>query len=90
MQVTAEQVKAAMMAANLDWAVSHDCSICGTDVGYVRVGDRLYFRPACHCSFSPEEPRTWQDAADWINMQSGDEHKAKIAARFGLALQADA
>lgn len=83
-QVTAKQVMDAMIAADIDWVDSHECAICFRKVGYARRGDRLFFQPECSCSFSPEEPRTWQDAADWINMQTSDEARLRIAARFGL------
>lgn len=86
MIVTAEEVKAAMVAANITRVNSHECGGCGSMVFYSREGERLFFNPACNCSsrWSPSEPREWDDAAEWINMQSHAEERNKLRLRFGL------
>jgi len=56
-------------------------------VFYSRDGEQLYFNPGCGCSWSPREPRSWDDAAVWINMQTSVEWRNKIAARFGIDLE---
>lgn len=84
-RVTADEVKGAMIAANIENVDHHDCGICGFMCRFIRTGDALYFDPGCHCTGgSPLELRPWQDAADWINMQSDPEWRAKIAEKFGL------
>ena len=84
-KVTGEQVRDAMIAANVTHVDHHDCGGCGAMVFYSRQGDQLYFNPACDCGgWSPAEPRGWNDAAEWINMQRAPEWQEKIAARFGL------
>jgi hypothetical protein len=84
--VNGERVKEAMIAANIAFVDHHDCAICGGMVYYVRQGDLLYFDPHCGCGGSgPLEPRSWQDAADWINMQT-PEWQATIAKQFGIDL----
>lgn len=82
--ITADEVKNAMIAKGIGGVEHHDCSICHGTVSYVRQGARLFFDPHCGCAGDgPLEPRTWQDAADWINMQS-PEWQVKIAGRFGI------
>ena len=48
--VTGEQVKAAMIAANIEYVEQHECSICGEKVFYERKGESLFFNPSCGCS----------------------------------------
>lgn len=82
--ITADEVKNAMIAQGIERVDHHDCGICGGMVAYVREGENLYFDPHCGCAgYGPLEPRTWEDAADWINMQNA-EWQQKIAAKFGV------
>lgn len=82
--VTGEQVKIAMIAAGIEIVDHHECSMCGVMVRYERQGENLFFNGGCGCSDSGTQPRTWQSAADWINMQSNVLIKAEIAKSFGL------
>lgn len=89
--VTGEQVKEAAEKAGITRIDHHDCGGCGMMVFYSIHGGQLYFNPGCGCSWSPREPRSWESAADWINMQSrsgeyGDVG-ARIAAKFGIKLE---
>ena len=86
--VTGQQVKEAVKAAGLTWIPHHDCGCCGATVGYTVHGEDLYFAPGCDCSWTPEEPRTWDSAADWINMQN-EEWRAKLMAKFGMTPNAE-
>lgn len=88
--VTAEEVKATVLAKGLAWIDHHDCGGCGSMVGYSVEGGRLFFNPGCDCRWSPAEPRDWSDAADWINMQSNAEVRNKLRQRFGLPPEAQA
>jgi hypothetical protein len=83
-QVTGEQVRDAMITANITRVEHHDCGGCGVVVFYSRIGENLYFNPGCGCKWSPSEPRAWSDAADWINMQTSEEWRQKLRAAFGL------
>ncbi len=85
--VTGDQVRDAMIAANLVHVDLRECSLCGSTIFYSRQGDQLFFHPACDCTtyHGPPEPRSWQSVADTINMQN-DEWKPKVAAKFGLSL----
>ena len=88
MKVTADQVRDAALAAGVKFVESHPCSFCGVVVGYhIRDGE-LYFDSGCDCCYNPNscQPRDWQSAADWINMQSHEEHALRIAKAFGLEL----
>ncbi len=85
MQVTGEQVHAAMVAANITHVDHHDCGGCGAMVFYSREGDQLLFNPRCDCGgWSLAVPRDWSDAAEWINMQSNAEARNRLRAAFGL------
>ena len=86
-QVTGDQVREAMVAADIDSVDHHDCGYCGAMVFYSRSGDRLFFNPGCGCSWSPQQPREWSDAADWINMQSTPEVRNMLRAKFGMREQ---
>lgn len=89
--VTGEQVKEAVEKAGITRIDHHDCGCCGQMVFYFVRDGQLYFNSGCGCSWSPAAPRTWDSAADWINMQSrsGDygDVGAKIAAKFGIELE---
>lgn len=59
-------------------------------VHYTVDNGQLFFSPGCGCSWEPPQPRTWQSAADYINMQQrtgeyGDV-AAKVAKSFGIDL----
>jgi hypothetical protein len=93
MTVTGEQVREAAMKAGITRIDHHDCGGCGYMCNYQIVRGQLYFDPGCDCSrYGPAqiEPREWESAARWINMQSRPEIRAKIAANFGLVLEAPA
>lgn len=85
--MTGEQVKEAMIAKNITYVPHHNCGGCGEMIFYSREGEQLSFNPGCGCSWSPPEPRSWDDPAYWINMQSEDHWRVDIAARFGLILE---
>ena len=86
--VTAEQTRDSALAAGLTMIPHHNCGLCGCMVVYiVDQAGYLFFDPSCDCTYGDgPQPRSWEDAADWINMQSNAEHKRKIAALFGLTL----
>ena len=89
--VTGEQVKEAVKARGLTWIPHHDCSLCRMEVGYVVQGDDLFFRSGCGCSWSPDRPCSWEEAAEHINRQqrSGQwgDVAARVAAKFGIELE---
>lgn len=82
--ITGEQVREAMIAAGITVVNHHECSICGVPVCYFRVDDRLYFDSSCDCASSTPRQSSWEEAADWINMQSKPEHRAILMRLFGL------
>lgn len=84
MNVTGEQVKAAMIEAGITHVEHHDCGACGSRVFYSREGESLFFNPGCGCAWGPAEPRSWESAADWINMQSSPEWRNRLRERFGM------
>ena len=88
--ITAEQVRDAALAANVTSVPSHPCSFCGHLVGYRIIDGELWYDSGCECVYNPDslQRRSWQAAADYINMQTSLEWRNKIAAQFGLNLEA--
>lgn len=86
--VNGEQVKTAVLAAGINFIHHHNCTICGYMTGYIRRGEHLFFDPGCHCGRTAAdfEPRSWQEAAGWINTQSNEAVRVNIARRFGIDL----
>lgn len=85
--ITGEQVKAAALSARIAIVPSRDCSLCGYMCSYViRDDGNLYYDPGCYCTNrrGGREPRSWDDAANWINIQSDDDQREKIMRRFGF------
>jgi hypothetical protein len=84
--VTGEQVKAATLAAGIVQIDHHECFGCGFMVSYSVINEKLFFNPACYCNryWSPPEPRSWDSAAEWINMQKIPAVKKRIAETFGI------
>jgi hypothetical protein len=82
--VTGDQVREAMQAAGITYVEHHACGLCGYMTNYQVIDGALYFYPGCDCSYGPRERRSFQDAADWINMQSSDTARARLLQRFGL------
>ena len=83
--ITGQKIKEAMIAKGIDRVNHHDCGLCGDMVFYSRIGEQLYFNSGCGCSryWTPPEPQSWDDAANWINMQN-DEWRGKLSQQFGL------
>lgn len=88
--ITADEVKKAMISSGIDRVEHHGCSICGQMTFYFRDGEQLFFNSGCGCSWSEPKPRSWDSAADWINMQSNGEVRRKLKERFGFLENSDA
>ena len=92
MPVTADQVKEAVAKAGLTKIDHHDCSLCGVMTCYTVRDGELFFNSACGCSYSPPRHCSWDEAADYINMQTRKSEKwgdvgARIAKQFGIELE---
>lgn len=83
-RVTGDEVRQAMTEAGIDRVDHHDCGLCGYMTAYIRRSEALYFDRGCDCSWGGWEERSWDDAAEWINMQSDDQSRAKLRTAFGL------
>lgn len=84
--VGAKEVKDAAMAAGLRWVPHHDCGLCSKEVGWrITPEGQLFFDGRCGCVLIyPMQPRTWQQAADDINMKTTAKWFLESARRFGL------
>lgn len=87
--ITADQVKEAMINNGITAVDHHNCSFCGYMTRYIRDGENLFFDRGCDCGCGWEnlEPRSYENAADWINMQSNPEAKARLAKSFGIVME---
>jgi hypothetical protein len=86
--VTGEQVKKAMMAANVQSVEIRRCSICNSPLFYDRKGEYLFFDSNCDCTSFYSEPqlKDWESVAELINVQSNPEYKKELAQKFGIEL----
>ena len=85
--VTAEEVQKSMVDNNISEVKHHDCCICGVWVKYIVVDGDLLFDATCKCLNRPDlNPSSWEEAANYLNMQSFPEVKKEIAQRFGITL----
>lgn len=86
--ITANQVKDGMTRNGIITVDHHSCGFCDYMTKFVREGDELFFDPGCDCVpyIKNLEPREFQDAADWVNMQSDPDIKSKLAAKFGVVV----
>lgn len=83
--VTGNEVKTAVLAAGLTRIPHHECGICDVMVGYAVRGEELYFDSGCGCSGGSNLRHCgWDDAANWINMQTNEKARADLMARFKL------
>lgn len=83
-KVTGEEVREAALAAGITRIEHHNCGLCRAPVFYSIHEGALFFNPGCDCSWSPPEPRSWESAAEWINMQSREDAREMIKQRFGF------
>lgn len=84
--ITGQQIQDAMKSKSITSVIHHDCGCCGAWTEYrVEQGDLLY-DSSCDCGRSAPRRVGFQDAANWINMQSEDSVKVELMARFGLDL----
>jgi len=91
---TAEEIKAAVIAAGVSSTKLRECSICGTKLFYsfdqevIRNSDEkgVFFTSECECtSFGvAPQPRTWEDIAFLINLQITTENYNKARQLFFL------
>jgi hypothetical protein len=85
-KITGEQVKAGVMKLGVSYIPHHDCSICGVEVGYVILGGDLFFDSGCGCLRGNNiRPASWDEPADWINMQFSPDVRKMLMDRFGVS-----
>lgn len=85
--VTGEDVKSAAKLSGATEIDHHPCSLCGYMTRYLIVKGALYYDSGCRCvPNGPDSisPRFWDEAAEWINMQTDDELRKNIMSRFGF------
>lgn len=85
MDITAAQVKNAIQRNGITSIDHHDCSICGYMCRYViRESGNVFFDPGCYCTEGQYRDASYQDIANWYNMQSNDDVRARIGKAIGL------
>lgn len=88
MNKTGEDFKKAAKISNpFSWHI-HDCSICGYPCGYVFSLDLVVaYDSRCYCTkFSdmPMELRSWDDVANYYNMQTNQSYIAEMNKFWGF------
>lgn len=77
-RVTADEIRESVVKNNIDCFPIHCCAICGEWVGYRFFrwpNQEVVFDSSCFCvSYENVQPRSWEDVADYINMQSNEEY----------------
>jgi len=82
--VTAEEVRQAVLDSGVSRIDSHDCSICHSMVGFNISDGRIFWDSNCGCTVHSSEPelRSWDSIAENVNMQTNEENKRRVAKRF--------
>lgn len=79
MQITAEQVAAAVKDKGYHRVHVHNCSMCDYPCGYIFDGGDVRYDSGCDCTGRYQvHRRSYEDVADWVNMQSSPEWREKI------------
>jgi len=61
------------------WLNHHTCSLCNSMVGYGIEKGQVWFKSSCDCtSWSEPRPSSFNEIANWLNMQSSDEIRDQI------------
>jgi hypothetical protein len=84
--ITAAQVQAAVLSKQITKIDHHRCSLCNHMVYYLVIGGELFFNPGCDCKWEDPEPRDWQDAANFINMQTNEIIRSQLMKQWGFGI----
>lgn len=82
--ITADDVRDAVEKKSIMRIDHHKCSMCDHMVFYSVVDGLLFFNGACGCAWESPQLRSWQSAADYINMQDNETSRLHIMKQFGL------
>jgi hypothetical protein len=82
---TMEEFKQAKKNNITRWSI-YLCSLCGYDCGYIFDGENVSYDSGCYCvTYCPcIKPRSWEDVADYYNMQKNENHIAKMDLFWGF------
>ena len=83
-RVTGSQLREAMVRQNIVTVRHHTCSICNESVYYIRKDEQLFFDSSCDCCQSEPSLRSWDDAAEWVNLQTNEDYRVVLLSRFGI------
>lgn len=85
--ITGEELKRAAMAAKIVRVEHHACAGCNYMTAWIISSEgHLGFDTGCDCTYQAGgiEPRTWDDAARWVNMQTNGAVKEALLRSFGI------
>ena len=71
-----EEFKQQAKEKNITFWPSHECAICGVEVGTEIKDGQASYRSSCGCAHSPNHSHGWEHVAERYNMQ---EHPEVIA-----------
>lgn len=78
--------KSSVHAAGIERIDHHDCSLCGYMTAFLIRGDDVFFDAGCYCTCrDASRPSSFEELADWYNMQSNDGARARLRDKFGMA-----
>lgn len=81
------EIKHCMAEHNITKVDHHTCGICHYMTNYYVSDGQLHFDPGCDCTGGGGwRESSFQDAAEWVNMQSIEANKIDIAKKFGVDL----
>ena len=81
---TGEELKRQAEVRNITRWDHHDCGLCGYMTAYHFRDGEVYFDPGCYCANGGMSPRSWDDVAEFYNMQTHPETQARFAAFWGF------
>jgi hypothetical protein len=84
--VTVQELQESCRAKDIWYVNHHECGCCGEWTRYL-IDAQVLYDSSCGCSSSRPTPRSWDEVAEFVNMQSRPEIKKEIALRFGIELE---
>jgi len=87
--ITVELIKEAN--AHREWIPTRRCIFCGEEIGYQRVGNRLFFNGNCGCVSTdlPLRSAEWEDLLRWVRAQTNPSAKNAVLLLLDIAVTED-
>lgn len=83
---TGEEFKLQAELKGITFWKSHDCSICGVDVGTEIENGEASYRSACGCAYSPNHSHGWGYVAEQYNRETNEKVIGEMDEFWGFNL----